>query len=722
MHRSTGSLLALVLLAGCPTTPGPDPTPGTDDDDAVDDDDVMDDDDTSPIDADGDGYPADIDCDDDDPELHPGVVPVLRVEDPGLSYFWNGKPLDVAAVPVAVVVPGCADIAVDADVPWLVPSYAPGFVSLVIDGAAIVGGVHTGTVTFRHITTDTELASLPVHLRALGSPTGTPKALVIGVDGVRGDSVEPAATPALNTLLQHATWTLEASTQLEAATVSGPGWTSILTGVDADKHGITGNGGLAAHDPAYPTFLQRLRDAGRTTVGWTSWDPIFNDIIETNATDAGGVGDDIEVAADMALALSDGDFDAHFIHFDDVDHAGHAHGFSPVVPEYVAAIGSVDAKIATLLEAIITRPSIADERWLVVYTTDHGGLGTSHGCLTWECRDIPLVVAGPSVVPGPPNGAASHLDVAPTVLEFLGVPVDPAWGFDGAVVGAPFEEDCNDGLDDDADGDVDCDDADCGGAFICACPGTDLGDTTGFAIGAGDTSSAEDGIAGSCGGIGAPELTWAWMAPSTDTWTFDLTGSGRNVDTALYALADCDGAELACNDDISGPQSAITLDLTAGDEVVLVADGVGGSTGAVQLNVEPLSSCPDADIASTVGPAVASGNNLAQGGTFFASCARSGRDALVTWAAPTAGSWTFDTAGSDYDTVLHVRDGLCGGAELACDDDGMANYLSSVDVTLTQGQEVTVVISGFNGRPEGPGNPPNNGGGNWVLNITAPSN
>ena len=162
------------------------------------------------------------------------------------------------------------------------------------------------------------------------------------------------------------------------------------------------------------------------------------------------------------------------------------------------------------------------------------------------------------------------------------------------------------------------------------------------------------------------------------------------------------------------------LELNAGDEIILVVDGAGSDSGPLQLNAEALSACPDVDAGSAVGAAVASGSNLDQGGTFFASCARSGRDALIAWTAPSDGTFSFDTEGSDYDTVLHVRDGLCTGAELACNDDGLPNYLSELDVTLTAGQEVTIVLSGFNARPDGPGSPPNNGGGNWVLNVTGP--
>ena len=96
----------------------------------------------------------------------------------------------------------------------------------------------------------------------------------------------------------------------------------------------------------------------------------------------------------------------------------------------------------------------------------------------------------------------------------------------------------------------------------------------------------------------------------------------------------------------------------------------------------------------------------------------SGRDVSLQWTAPSAGTWRFDTAGSDFDTVLHVRDGVCGATSLACSDDvGGGDYTSQLDVTLRSGQVVTAVISGFNARPEGSGGLPAGGTGAWVLNI-----
>jgi len=756
-------MILVLALAGCPedgVIPNDDDV--ADDDDAADDDDVADDDDAADdddsatgddddsatgddddsatgdgddsatgddddsattvlVDADGDGWPIPHDCDDTDPLVNPGVLPTAAVADPGLSWFWNGQPVLVAAVPATFGPVGCGIVGATTDLSFLSATVDPnGWVTVLLDGSSAVGGVHTATVSIVDTTTGAVLADFPVDVTALGSATGAPvrRALVVGLDGVRGDSVDPASTPNLDLLRSHAMWTDEASTQLQAATSSGPGWTSILTGVDADKHLITSNGNYGNRDLAYPSFLWRLRDAGFSTAAWTSWDPIFDSIMEADATDDGGVGDDASVTADLADSLLLDDHDASFIHIDNIDGAGHSTGFTPVNPTYLSAIATADAQIGDLLDAILARPTIASEEWMVVVSTDHGGIGNSHGCLTWECRDIPLLVAGPSVNTAPAPGFVSHLDVAPTVLDFLGLPPEPAWDLDGEVVGDFFELDCEDGVDGDGDGDIDCDDSDCDGAFLCSCPATDAGQAEGFSLATGHTSGDTDDDTGSCGGGGAPDTTVLWTAPSTDTWTFDLTASDRNFDTILYARDACGGTELACNDDASSLQSAITVPLTAGDSVVLVVDGEGGDSGPWTLNAEGLSSCPDADAGSLIGSAVASGSNLAQGATFFASCARSGRDALVRWTAPSDATFVFDTSGSDYDTVISVRDGDCSGPELSCNDDGLPSYLSTTSVALTTGQVVTVVISGFNGRPEAPGSVPNNGGGNWVLNVS----
>lgn len=77
----------------------------------------------------------------------------------------------------------------------------------------------------------------------------------------------------------------------------------------------------------------------------------------------------------------------------------------------------------------------ADPHLLVLLTSDHGeALGRrgrfGHGySLDGECVDIPLIVAGPGVVPGTDGGSASTVDVLPTLLDALDLEEPP--GLDG---------------------------------------------------------------------------------------------------------------------------------------------------------------------------------------------------------------------------------------------------------------------------------------------------
>jgi len=86
-----------------------------------------------------------------------------------------------------------------------------------------------------------------------------------------------------------------------------------------------------------------------------------------------------------------------FLHFDDVDHAGHAEGFSPNVSQYITAIEGVDAYISPIMQSISQRPNYANEDWLVLITTDHGGLGTSHGGNSIEEQNVFVIASGNAI-------------------------------------------------------------------------------------------------------------------------------------------------------------------------------------------------------------------------------------------------------------------------------------------------------------------------------------
>jgi len=116
-------------------------------------------------------------------------------------------------------------------------------------------------------------------------------------------------------------------------------------------------------------------------------------------------------------------------------------------------------------------------------------------------------------------------------------------------------------------------------------------------------------------------------------------------------------------------------------------------------------SCADENLGAALGDAVAMGTTAGQGDDFEAGCVgQTPADVQLVWTALVGGTYTFDTVGSSYDTVLYVLED-CVGPELACNDDTVM-YNSEVAVELLAGQSVLIVVDGYN-----------NSTGSYTLNI-----
>jgi hypothetical protein len=235
------------------------------------------------------------------------------------------------------------------------------------------------------------------------------------------------------------------------------------------------------------------------------------------------------------------------------------------------------------------------------------------------------------------------------------------------------------------------------------CPGPDLGGALGT-IATGSTAGTVDSYKSTCGGVGEPDVAWAWTAPSTGRYVFDTRGS--SFDTVLAIQDTCAGAVTACNNDdpVGGNTSAITQDLIGGQSIVLIVDGdIGG--GAFKLDANR--KCPGLDLGSALGPAIATGDTSLTGDSYTSSCGGGGEpDAAFTWTAPASAHYHIATSGSGFDTVLAIHD-TCTGPVTACNnDDPAGGSTSAVDLTLTAGQVIIIVIDG------------DVGGGAYQLGIT----
>lgn len=70
-------------------------------------------------------------------------------------------------------------------------------------------------------------------------------------------------------------------------------------------------------------------------------------------------------------------------------------------------------------------------------------------------------------------------------------------------------------------------------------------------------------------------------------------------------------------------------------------------------------------------------------------------DVSYTWTAPSTATYTISTAGSSYDTILHVRSFTNSAQTLACNDNTNNSVQSSVSLALTQGTTIIIVVDGY---------------------------
>jgi predicted AlkP superfamily pyrophosphatase or phosphodiesterase len=288
-----------------------------------------------------------------------------------------------------------------------------------------------------------------------GAAEPVKKALYIGIDGTRFDAIEKGATPNLDALIANGihspTCLILGERYQKNDTISGPGWSSILTGVWADKHGVHDNSFNGRKYDAFPHLFTRLKEVrpDAKTASFVTWKPIAEHI--TSAADVnqqfeekakGGTVEDYDLydrqATEAAVKhLAEADSDAVFLYLGQVDVAGHTHGFHPSVPEYVAAIERADRLVGRALAGVKSRKRFAEEDWLVVVTSDHGGQGKGHGGghKTPEILNSFLIVSGRAAKRGTFDEQVYLVDAPVTVLAHLGVKPKDEWKLDGREVG-----------------------------------------------------------------------------------------------------------------------------------------------------------------------------------------------------------------------------------------------------------------------------------------------
>ncbi|WP_286157894.1 alkaline phosphatase family protein, partial [Streptomyces griseus] len=181
------------------------------------------------------------------------------------------------------------------------------------------------------------LVTAPAAYAAPTLPNGTSedKVLVVGMDGLRHDVIAAANAPHLKSMMANGTYgTSLLYADPMAATSSGPGWSTISTGVWPDKHGVKENSFAGKNYARYPGFLARLAQVRPqlSTYAAVDWKPLDAQGTVTPGADAklvldgdrdGYTGHDATIAAETESILRNQNPDVLFVYFGQTDIAGH---------------------------------------------------------------------------------------------------------------------------------------------------------------------------------------------------------------------------------------------------------------------------------------------------------------------------------------------------------------------------------------------------------------
>ena len=274
---------------------------------------------------------------------------------------------------------------------------------------------------------------------------GNRHVLVIGIDGVRPDALLAAHTPHLDGLMANGAWSIDAfaggvlGTAGQQQTYSGPGWSSILTGVWRDRHGVNENSFTGADFENAPHFFLRIRESHPHAIlaSVVTWEPIHTSILAGADFALQKEGEDNWAVGETRRILLEEEPDVLFTYLGDPDTTGHGYGYSLEVPEYISSLEKADAQVGEMLDGLRARPNYEEEEWLVIVTTDHGGIGTGHGGQSEDERTIFFIAAGGENAPGIRSPGPGHNSVPPTLFRHLGVAVNPDWGWDPPFPSSP---------------------------------------------------------------------------------------------------------------------------------------------------------------------------------------------------------------------------------------------------------------------------------------------
>lgn len=260
--------------------------------------------------------------------------------------------------------------------------------------------------------------------------------IVISIDGANCELVQKAEMPNLHRLATEGAHTWQALTILPSKTL--PSHTSMLTGLDIARHQIDWNDYFPMRGIVrFPTIFSAVKAANMEDLTALFCGKIkFRHLWIKDSLDVFDCGGEYdygpipaaedkklvpasEVAPRAAAWWLEKKPRLCFVHFPDVDSAGHKHGWGSM--EQMEAFKACDLALGQMTEAV--ENSGVKEQTTIIITADHGGKDRSHFDPIPNNTRIPWITWGKGVRPGHKIEARQPMtyDTAATVFWLLDV-------------------------------------------------------------------------------------------------------------------------------------------------------------------------------------------------------------------------------------------------------------------------------------------------------------
>ena len=261
--------------------------------------------------------------------------------------------------------------------------------------------------------------------------------IIIGFDGWGSYCMPKAEMPVVKRMMAQGCWTLKKRSVLPSK--SAPNWASMFMGASPEIHGYTQNNKKAeipsmvvSENNIFPTVSQLLRKQKENVeIGlFYQWKGL-NYVVDTLSINHASYlpirrRNDwyTEINDSACKYIREKKPSLCTIIYNYPDRYGHANGFDS--NEYYESLKVLDKCLDVIIQAVDDAGFL--DKSIFIVTSDHGGIGKTHGGKTLKEMETPFVIFGNNIKKGfEISDSMMQYDIAATIAYIFGLDVPQAW-------------------------------------------------------------------------------------------------------------------------------------------------------------------------------------------------------------------------------------------------------------------------------------------------------